>query len=93
MNLLAIFMAYAVGLLVGTAGNKTELWRVSIVALLVVALVALLAHLDKRSKWRRDPFNGRIHGCGCKDASRHNSCKGLPDCYLRADHPERKHSK
>ena len=28
--------------------------------------------------------------CGCKDASRLNSCKGLPNCSLRADHPERK---
>ena len=28
--------------------------------------------------------------CGCKDASSKNSCKGRPDCYLRAGHPERK---
>lgn len=28
--------------------------------------------------------------CGCKDASRDNSCKGRPNCELRADHPERK---
>lgn len=28
--------------------------------------------------------------CGCKDGSRLNSCKGLPNCELRAGHPERK---
>jgi len=28
--------------------------------------------------------------CGCKDASRKNSCRGLPHCSLRAGHPERK---
>lgn len=28
--------------------------------------------------------------CSCKNASRKNSCKGRPDCSLRADHPERK---
>lgn len=27
--------------------------------------------------------------CGCKDASRLNSCKGLANCELRPDHPER----
>lgn len=27
--------------------------------------------------------------CGCKDASRLNSCKGLANCSLRPDHPER----
>lgn len=31
-------------------------------------------------------------GCGCKDASSNNSCKGRPDCSLRLDHPERKAS-
>lgn len=29
-------------------------------------------------------------GCCCKNASRKNTCKGRPDCSLRADHPERK---
>jgi len=28
--------------------------------------------------------------CGCKDASRLNSCEGLPNCELRIGHPERK---
>lgn len=28
--------------------------------------------------------------CGCKDASRLNSCKGLSNCELRPEHPERK---
>lgn len=28
--------------------------------------------------------------CGCKDASRLNSCNGLPNCCLPLGHPERK---
>lgn len=28
--------------------------------------------------------------CGCKDASRHNSCRGLATCQLPIGHPERK---
>ncbi len=31
-----------------------------------------------------------MNGCGCKNASRKNSCKGRPDCDLHANHPERK---
>jgi len=38
------------------------------------------------SKW--DDYNERF--CGCKDASRKNSCKGLPNCSLHEGHPERR---
>jgi hypothetical protein len=38
------------------------------------------------SKW--DEYKEKF--CGCKDGSSLNSCKGLPNCSLRADHPERK---
>jgi hypothetical protein len=38
---------------------------------------------DKWSEYRKQ-------FCGCKDASRLNSCKALANCSLRAGHPERK---
>jgi hypothetical protein len=32
----------------------------------------------------------KLKFCSCKDGSSYNSCKGLPNCCLRDDHPERK---
>jgi len=47
------------------------------------------AKYDAERKMRRSEWIERHKGCCCKDASRNNSCKGMTNCSLRADHPER----